>query len=193
MPSKPTKKNAKTESAPLPIDSTTALNITELFVKHRGTLIHFVMRYVRNRDESEDIVQSTFMEAMRCANRFSGLSKPSTWLFGIALNIARNQIRHNSNTVLESIEVEHMEQIIDEFADPCRTLASRQIIDKVAVLLGHLPPEINATFKAVIDGDATYEEVAKELNIPVGTVRSRVSRVRSNVRTELGNPKIPYQ
>jgi RNA polymerase sigma-70 factor (ECF subfamily) len=56
------------------------------------------------------------------------------------------------------------------------------LTSKVQALLDGLPREIRATFEAVLDGNATYEEAAAELNIPVGTVRSRVSRVRATVR-----------
>ena len=192
MPSERTKNAAKAKAATSSIAPTDALNITELFTKHRSTLIHFVMRFIKDRDEAEDIVQSAFVEAMRCADRFSNLSKPSTWLFGIALNITRNQMRRNSKAMLESIDEDYLEQITDEYADPCRSLASRQIIEKVATLLGHLSPEINATFEAVIGSEDTYEEVAAELNIPVGTVRSRVSRVRSSMRAQLGESQTFY-
>ncbi|MGZ3241475.1 MAG: RNA polymerase sigma factor, partial [Burkholderiaceae bacterium] len=130
-------------------------------------------------------VQNTFIEAMRCADRFSGLSKPSTWLFGIALNLARNQVRRNCGDMLEMVDDTFMNQIADEHADPAEIIELRQIATKVDALLGHLSPKIRETFEAVLDGEATYEEAAEQLGIPIGTVRSRVSRVRASVRTQL--------
>ena len=63
----------------------------------------------------------------------------------------------------------------------------REIADKVEALLSTLPEHIRATFEAVLDGESTYEEAAARLQIPVGTVRSRVSRVRAAVRAHCGS------
>jgi RNA polymerase sigma-70 factor (ECF subfamily) len=153
-----------------------------LFEEHHHRLLRFVLRYVRNAEDAEDVVQNTFVEAMRCADRFSGLSKPSTWLFGIALNLARNQMRRHYTHGFEQIDEAALEAIEDSRADPALLLEQRDLTSKVQALLDGLPREIRATFEAVLDGNATYEEAAAELNIPVGTVRSRVSRVRATVR-----------
>jgi RNA polymerase sigma-70 factor (ECF subfamily) len=130
------------------------------------------------------VVQSTFIEAMRCAQQFAGLSKPSTWLFGIALNLARNQVRRNGAHPCEALDDACMDQIADPHADPALQIEQRQIAAKVEALLSQLQPKIRSTFEAVLDGEASYEEAAEQLAIPVGTVRSRVSRVRAAVRTE---------
>jgi RNA polymerase sigma-70 factor (ECF subfamily) len=170
--------NANAAAAPVAID------IDKLYRAHRQHLLRFVQRYVRNNDDAEDVVQNTFMEAMRCADRFSGLSKPSTWLFGIALNLARNQVRRNCADMYEAVDDTFMEQIADVHADPAMLIELRQIAGKVEAMLNELPSKIRTTFEAVLDGEATYEEAAEHLHIPIGTVRSRVSRVRAAVRAE---------
>lgn len=159
-----------------------AVNIPELFQLHQHHLLRFVRRYLHNSADAEDVVQNTFIEAMRCADRFSGLSKPSTWLFGIALNLARNQVRRNRGDLLEMVDESFMNQVIDEQADPAKLVEMRQLAGKLDALLDNLPQKIRATFEAVLDGEATYEEAAHELHIPIGTVRSRVSRVRASAR-----------
>lgn len=174
---------AATEPAGAPID------IVALYTKHRTHLLRFVLRYVGNHEDAEDVVQNTFIEAVKCAHRFSGLSKPSTWLFGIGLNLARNQVRRNSADRYEMVEENFMEQLVDASADPAMVYELRQIAQKVDDMLSELPPHIRHTFEAVLDGDATYEEAAQHLNIPIGTVRSRVSRVRAAVRQEYGDDK----
>lgn len=167
-------------AAPLP-----AIDVNALFIKHHTQLLRFVMRYVRNPEDAEDVVQSTFVEALRCADRFSGLSKPSTWLFGIALNLARNQVRRTCSSLCDPIDEEALEQVIDHHCiDPMSVIESRQIASKVDAILNRIDPEMRATFETVLEGDTTYEEAARQLRIPVGTVRSRVSRVRAVVRAE---------
>jgi len=174
--------NADEGTAAAPV----ALDITKLYREHRTHLLRFVQRYVRSAEDAEDVVQNTFMEAMRCADRFSGLSKPSTWLFGIALNLARNQVRRNCADMYEMVDETFMDQIVDHHADPAMLIELRQIASKVEAMLNELPPKIRTTFEAVLDGEATYEEAAEQLHVPIGTVRSRVSRVRAAVRAECG-------
>lgn len=167
------------------------IDVHRLFVEHRQHLIRFVLRYARSIADAEDIVQNTFIEAMCCADRFSGLSKPSTWLFGIALNVARNQMRRNGADRYDTVDDGFMEQIVDVHANPADLAESRQMTRKVDALLRGFPEKIRATFDAVVRGEASYEEAAEYLNIPVGTVRSRVSRVRGAVRQHLSWPEQP--
>lgn len=177
------------EAAFLSIESADAgslIDVEKLYREHRQHLIRFVQRYVRHAEDAEDVVQNAFIEAMRCADRFSGLSKPSTWLFGIALNLARNHVRRNCAEMLEVVDETTLQQIVDMHADPAVLIELREIAGKVESLLGTLHPDIRTTFEAVLDGASTYEEAAEQLNIPIGTVRSRVSRVRSAVRAECG-------
>lgn len=173
---------ASAAAAPIP-----TIDIIALYTEHRTHLLRFVQRYVGNHEDAEDVVQNTFIEAVKCAHRFSGLSKPSTWLFGIALNLARNQVRRNAADRYEMVDENFMEKLVDSHADPAMLYELRQIAQKVDDLLGELPVKIRSTFEAVLDGDATYEEAAEHLQIPIGTVRSRVSRVRAAVRNEYGN------
>ncbi|SFL98323.1 RNA polymerase sigma factor [Rugamonas rubra] len=172
--------SAAQDSAP----AATPLDLDQLYRKHRLHLLRFVQRYVRNAEDAADVVQNTFVEAARCAERFSGLSKPSTWLFGIALNLARNQVRRNCADMLEPVDENFLEQIADSDADPAKLYELRQIAGKVQALLDQLPAPIRATFDAVLDGEATYEQAAEQLDIPIGTVRSRVSRVRTAMRQQ---------
>jgi RNA polymerase sigma factor (sigma-70 family) len=162
-----------------------AMDIPELFRLHHHHLLRFVRRYLQNNADAEDVVQNTFIEAMRCADRFSGLSKPSTWLFGIALNLARNQVRRNRGDLLVMADDTFMNQVIDEHTDPAKLVEVRQIAGQLDAMLDKLPPKIRTTFAAVLDGESTYEEAAQELDIPIGTVRSRVSRVRASARLHL--------
>lgn len=163
-----------------------ALDFNKLFREHHSHLVRFVQRYVRNVDDAEDVVQNTFIEAVRCADRFSGLSKPSTWLFGIALNLARSHVRRSCAELREEVDEEFLEQIVDLHADPAHMVELREVAGKVEQLLDTLAPDIRATFQAVVDEDSTYEDAAQQLQIPVGTVRSRMSRVRAALRSHCG-------
>ncbi len=162
------------------------IDIPELFRTHRSHLLRFIQRYLQNSADAEDVLQDTFIETMRCADKFAGLSKPSTWLFGIALNMARSQVRRNCSSMLDLVDDTVLNQYADHGADPARLVEVRQIARKVDSYLDTLTPKLRTTFEAVLEGDITYEAAAEQLQIPIGTVRSRVSRVRASVKAELG-------
>lgn len=163
------------------------VDVERLFQEHRQHLVRFVQRYTRSLEDAEDVVQNTFIEALRCADRFAGMSKPSTWLFGIALNLARNHVRRSSAGLYETVEDGYFEQIKDQRANPAELCESRQMSAKVDGLLRSFPPKIRETFDVVVNREIPYEEAAEYLDVPVGTVRSRVSRVRAAVREQFGD------
>lgn len=162
-----------------------AIDLDRLFRTHQVHLYRFVRRYVRNNEDAEDVVQQTFVEAVRCAPRFAGLSKPSTWLFGIALNLARNHVRRSCADLSDTVEETLLEQIADEHANPAQLVEMRQIAMLAQEMMENLSGDMRHTFEAVLEGDCTYEDAATRLGIPIGTVRSRVSRVRAAIRTRL--------
>ena len=175
----------QTPTALLEPTAASPIDIEQLFRVHKVHLYRFVRRYVRNNEDAEDVVQLSFLEAVRCAPRFSGLSKPSTWLFGIALNLARNQVRRSCADVADTVDESVLEQVADSLGDPARLVEARQTVSLAHARLAAMPAAMQATFEAVLEGDASYENAALQLGIPVGTVRSRVSRVREALRAEL--------
>ena len=175
----------QTPTALLEPTAASPIDIEQLFRVHKVHLYRFVRRYVRNNEDAEDVVQLSFLEAVRCAPRFSGLSKPSTWLFGIALNLARNQVRRSCADVADTVDESVLEQVADSLGDPARLVEARQTVGLAHARLAAMPAAMQATFEAVLEGDASYEDAALQLGIPVGTVRSRVSRVREALRAEL--------
>ncbi len=162
------------------------LDLDALFREHRRALTAFVKRYVRNEDDAEDVVQATFLEAFRCADRFEGGSKASTWLFGIALNLARNHVRSRiaRPDTQECTDIEDLaESLAAPDSDPAELVERRDMARKALAILGKLSPELQDTFNAVLDTGDTYELAAQHLGVPVGTVRSRLNRIRQQVRT----------
>lgn len=170
----------ETEATPL-----TPLDIEQLFKDHHSHLVRFVQRYVRNVDDARDVVQNTFLESVRCADRFTGASKPSTWLFGIALNLARNHVRRSYASLTKQAEDGVIDGIPDFGSDPADLVQNQQLANRVEQMLEALPDRIRETFEAVLDDDASYADAAEKMQIPIGTVRSRVSRVRDQIRTIL--------
>ena len=171
-------------SAEKPTSGITQAEIVDLYEQHRNHLTRFVQRYLGNQSDAEDVVQNTFLEALRCGHRFSGLSKPSTWLFGIALNLARNQGRRHQADRFDEFDESLLEELVDASADPAKQYELRQLAERVDKLIGELPAKIRDTFEAVLEGELTYDAAARVMQVPIGTVRSRVSRVRAAARLQ---------
>lgn len=166
----------------VPSDAQAGIDIDQLFRAHRWHVQAFVSRYVGDAADAEDVTQVTFMEAARCASQFTGLSKPSTWLFGIALNMARNHVRQRRNA-LDTEELDfHAEILGADHADPATQFERRDRLDKALAMVSRMSSELQYTFHAVLDSGQTYEGAAQALGIPVGTVRSRLSRIRDHLR-----------
>ncbi|MEC5217267.1 RNA polymerase sigma factor (sigma-70 family) [Actimicrobium sp. GrIS 1.19] len=156
--------------------------INQLFTEHYAHLVRFVQRCVRNIEDAKDVVQNTFLESMRCADRFTGAPKPSTWLFGIALNLARNHVRRNYPAHARHADESLIEDMVDMSGDPADLIENQQLADKVEQMLSELPERIRETFEAVLEKDASYADATEKMHIPIGTVRSRLSRVREQIR-----------
>jgi RNA polymerase sigma factor (sigma-70 family) len=149
---------------------------------HSPRLYSFVRRRIGNPADVEDIVQDTFVEAMKGMSRFKGTSRPETWIFGIAMNLVRNHYKRRRvrDVVDYDQEVDALAEEID--SNPATLCEHREILQRLNVACGQLNEETRIVLERVFDDCLTYEEAASSLGIPVGTVRSRISRVRSQLR-----------
>jgi RNA polymerase sigma factor (sigma-70 family) len=176
-------KTARCSDAMLPpCAGMASIDIDSLYRTHHRHVLLFVRRYVRDPSDAEDVVQSAFLEATRCAAKFSNLSKPSTWLFGIALNMARNHVRRKLPDNLFCDVEEEGHEVEDPFGDPAALVEARDLLTKSLALIDTLSDDLKTTFHAVLETDQTYDLAARELGIPIGTVRSRLSRIRGQLR-----------
>jgi RNA polymerase sigma-70 factor (ECF subfamily) len=155
--------------------------IETLARSHAGRLASFLRRRVGNPHDVEDLVQDTLLEAMRCMEQFQGQSRPETWLFGIALNLSRSY--HKRARVRDIYADVDTDDVPSPGADdPCEIASQRQSMWLVADALEQLPVDSYKLLELVVHDDLSYDEAARELGIPIGTVRSRVSRMRSHLR-----------
>src|SRR6204780_1121057 len=159
---------------------------TVLFRRHAPQLQRYVVRRL-GPDAADDIVAETFLLAFRQRDRYDPeRADARPWLYGIATNlIGRHrraeirQYRALARTGADPV----MESFTDRVDDRVSaSAASRQL----AAALAGLPAAHRDTLLLVAWGDLSYEEAARALGVPVGTVRSRLSRARSRLRRTLG-------
>jgi RNA polymerase sigma factor (sigma-70 family) len=175
-----------------PTDATTqnatpilgAAAIEDLIRVHGRRLRSFVRRRVGNPADVEDLVQETCLEAVRCAHKFQGQSRPETWLFGIAMNLVRNHYKTaKSHDIFDYEEAEEMPHMAVE--DTLETVSRQQALARIGQMFRQLPDDTQQILELVFDDHCSYDETAAILGIPIGTVRSRISRARGTFRDSM--------
>jgi RNA polymerase sigma-70 factor (ECF subfamily) len=138
-------------------------------------------RIVINSSDAEDATQIALMAIVRALPSFDGRAKFSTWVYRIATNAALDELRRirrrdipNDDAKFENVSVGDATNAVDAQMDVSAALAQVPEEFRVALVLRHI-------------ADLEYEEIAAILDIPVGTVRSRLSRGRAQLTALLGN------
>jgi RNA polymerase sigma factor (sigma-70 family) len=157
----------------------TTSDLERLIHQHGRRLRNFIRRRVANAADVEDLMQDTYLETLRCLDRYRGTARPETWMFGIALNLVRNHYKRAAHRPLLEDEalIDAREQ--ETAQDPLDILEQHQVFGRLSKAMDRLPQESVTVLTLVIDERLTYEQAAERLRIPVGTVRSRLSRARA--------------
>lgn len=158
--------------------------LTALLEAQRLRLTRFVRKHLKNEDHVDDVVQQTCLEAFKSWTSFRGEARAETWLFGIAFNLMRNfrTRQYKVDTTFEPIEDCHFEQEANYFEQPVQMLLRREQMDRLASAIEQLPKRMQPVVKCVLLEDMSYQDAAIELDLPVGTIRSRLSRARDALR-----------
>jgi RNA polymerase sigma factor (sigma-70 family) len=162
----------------------------QLVSEYQGRLYRYVIKHIGHPDDAADITQQAFSEAARTLSTFRGDSELSTWLFGIAMNMIRNYLNRAPHRVHKFEGEEALSDFMAPTSDPVDCAANKQLIAMVATAISELPQEMSEVLLLVAVDDVSYEDAAEILCIPVGTVRSRVSRARACLRARFGNDAI---
>ncbi len=161
--------------------------------KYKDQLLNFAYRFLGNQEEAEDVVQETFLRLYRNKNAYRKIAKFSTWLYTIAGNLAKTELRKRKRRRLVSISdlgYEDKEyEIEDTSANTERAVDSALKEEFIQQAIS----ELSNRFKEVIIlrdvQGLSYEEVGDILKIPLGTVKSRVNRARLKLQEKLKDIK----
>ena len=160
-------------------------NLEELFREFYVPLLGLFARQGCSQEESKDLAQETFLRAHRSFETFRGDAKRSTWLFTIALNVWRNQIRNAEATKRTAEEVPLPE---DDQAppDPKEQPLDDAIRDERLRLLKSaitdLPPKMQRCVWLRVYQDMSYRDIAKILGVSIATAKSQLSLARPRLR-----------
>jgi len=155
--------------------------------RHEKTIFNLVYRMLGDYDEATEISQEVFLSAYRAIGQFRGDANFSTWLYRIALNQASTRRKNLHTRQQRYVPMEATEPVSDPQPGPAETMEKKEIRERVQQALNRLEPE-DATVILMRDlQDVPYEEVARVLEIPVGTVKSRLHRARQALKSQLAS------
>ena len=154
------------------------------------------MRLTRNRADAEDLVQDTYVKAFRHAGQFKRGTNLRAWLYTILHNTWRNRRRDASRDAVE-IDSEQVEQAAatgsggDPVETPERILMRSTLDADLQAALDGLPEAFREAVWLRDVEEFTYAEIAEMLNVPIGTVMSRISRGRRMLFEKLSAAAVP--
>jgi RNA polymerase sigma-70 factor, ECF subfamily len=164
-------------------------NAFEILVRrHQKTIFNLVYRMLGDYDEAAEIAQEAFLSAYRAIGGFRGDANFSTWLYRIALNHATTRRRSMAHWQQHTVPIETTEPVGDNHLDPAAMVEQKEIQERVQKALNSLEPDDAAIILLKDLQDMPYEEVARILEIPLGTVKSRLHRARQALKSQL----VPY-
>ncbi len=161
---------------------------TELVRRYKDRLHNFLYRYTHNHQDCEDLVQETFLRVHKSKASYERIAKFSTWMYTIALNLAKSLYKKKKRMQKVSIhkdpnDSEDFEMHIeDSNILPDRQLHQKLSLEQLEKALMELPEDFREVVILRDLQDMTYEEISETTGIPMGTVKSRINRGRSQVQ-----------
>jgi RNA polymerase sigma-70 factor, ECF subfamily len=153
--------------------------------RHEKAIFNLVYRLLGNYDEAAEVAQEVFLSAFKSIHQFRGEANFSTWLYRIGLNHASTRRKSLNSTQRRYLPLDGTEVIADSAVDPAKSMEHKEIQQRVQQALNSLDPK-DARIILLRDlQDVPYEDVAEMLDIPVGTVKSRLHRARQALKTSL--------
>jgi RNA polymerase sigma-70 factor (ECF subfamily) len=153
--------------------------------RHEKTIFNLAYRMLGDYDDAAEVSQEVFLSAYRAIREFRGDANFSTWLYRIAINHATTRRRTLSSRRQKIVPLHETDPLSDPGLGPAEALERKEVRERVQSALNKLEPEDAAIILLRDLQDIPYEELARVLNIPIGTVKSRLHRARQALRTQL--------
>ncbi len=164
-----------------------------LMQAHEDRVFSICLRMLRNRDAALDATQDVFLTVFRKADRYKEQAAFSTWLYRVTVNACYDHLRRAKRKRTDPLP-EHLDPADPKSGDEIGAIELRPEIERA---LGKITPEFRAAAVLVDLEGMSLEDAADTLQIPIGTIKSRVFRARRQLAEELGNlappPKHPRE
>ena len=160
-------------------------SFAELMDRYKRPVYHMILKMVRNIDDAEDLTMEAFAKAFKNLHKFKKDYTFSTWLFRIATNNAIDFIRKKKldtfslNTSFKDDGGEHVNiDVEDNNLNPQEETIKDQKIELVQMFVTKLPPKYQRLVRLRYFDELSYDEIAKTLDAPLGTVKAQLHRAR---------------
>ncbi|MFG1796518.1 RNA polymerase sigma factor [Nocardia sp. NPDC049149] len=153
-----------------------------LYERHATAMLRVVRRMTAQSGAAEEILQETWLAVWRSADSFRGESSARGWLFGVAKRQAYNYLRKSVPVAIDLDDAPDISDPADTVEDIVLANAARS---DLAAGIGELPEHLRDVLLLVLVDDLPYPDVAAVLDIPVGTVKSRMSHARKRLALAL--------
>jgi RNA polymerase sigma-70 factor (ECF subfamily) len=168
----------------------------EIVERYRTKIFGLTFGLLHNRGDAEEITQDTFIRAYRGLGRFRGDASLATWLYRIAMNLARNRYwyffrrrRHATLSLDCPLGDDSVATFADQFASEAHDPAQETATDEFTSLIAECMERLDAVHREILTMrnvlHLSYEEIAASLGLNVGTVKSRIARARERLRAQL--------
>ena len=161
----------------------------QIVYRYKDRLLNFIYRFLNDLDRSEDLVQDTLLKLYTHKDSYREIAKFSTWLYTIAANLARTELRklkRRKTFSVTELSYEDREFIISSTdADPSDEHLSKNFEKNVQQALLELPDDFKTIIILRDIQELSYEDISKILDVPLGTVKSRINRARQQLKSKL--------
>ena len=165
----------------------------ELVNRYKDKLINFIFNYLGDLESSEDVVQETMIKLYQKKHYYKEIAKFSTWLYTIAKNLANTELRkrkQRKTTQLSQFSKDDKTyELLSNDPEPGQEIQT-DIVNKI---IRNAVDQLSENFKIVIVlrdiQGLSYEDISEIINVPIGTVKSRINRARLQLQVELKHLK----
>ncbi len=162
----------------------------ELVRRYQKPVFRIVLRMVHSQDDADDLTQDTFVRAHRGLKTFKEEFDFHPWLYRIAVNLAINFINRRKRQAAADIdEVPELDlKNGPEPESPLQSASRGELLHRLERALDRLPEDQRTVFLLRVQEGLSYEEIAKSMGTPKGTVMSRLARARMALRKHMDMP-----
>ncbi len=162
---------------------------TELVIRYRDKLMTFVFRFVNDMEQAEDIIQDTMLKLYTHKHYYRNIAKFSTWIYTIAGNLAKTELRKKKTrkvTNISQMGPEDRDYELPSVAPETDEVVQSEYIEKkIQAAIQNLPLHFRTVTILRDIQELSYEEISNIVNVPLGTVKSRINRARLQLQQTL--------